>query len=126
MMFIPTDTIAQLRRLTSIKTRMGKNPCSSILKLLQLHGIGFNAVPPNNVTIIEIWLYYCIICAFQGFSRSKEAEKFYGTDARSYFLDICAFHARCLSTCTQRDLVVTSPFIWNIVNLKNFKTFERT
>ena len=93
---------------------MSKNPCSSILKLLKLGGIGFTAITPDNVAIIKEWLYYCIICTYQGFRRSKGAATFYGTNARGYFLDIwdiCVFHVKCSSTCTPRDLVDSTRFI---------------
>ena len=61
-----------------------------------------------------MWLYYCIICTYQGFSRSKGVATFYGINARGYFLDICdicVFHVRCSSTCTPRDLVDPTCFI---------------
>ena len=100
---------------------MSKNPCSSILKILKLCGIGFTAITPDNVAIIGVWLYYCIIGTYQGFSRSKGRQRFMTPMPEAIFLDIwdiCVFHVKCSSTCTPRDLVDPTCFIKTLSTLR--------
>ena len=97
-------------RILSNQSLNGKNP-SSILKTLQVCSITFTAIAPDKVAIIEAWLYYCIICTCQGFSRSKGAATFYGM-----------YEYSMLDGCRRAPKGLSRPqlFYYNIVDFESW------